>query len=377
MKFSLLKKILASGCIIGGALLPFMARADILPLSPTLPTTPSQSTVTPLPPAILPCYDFVGTLKLGSKGGRVKNLQFFLEREGMDIPAEEYGIFGDVTQDAVIQFQEKYSDQILKPIRQTSGNGIVGRLTRLKLNQLYGCDARGPLSYNLPTPEVTIQSGIQVKVPNQVSLQIANISLDATGLSATFCNRGAEDLPIAPFRIRLNGINRDFDVSDVRKANTCFTQNFGYSSWGLTFDPNSTYTAISIIDPYGIYKTNMLNFPISNTTTLAVPAIPGAHLSVRSLLLKTTGLQATFCNLGTVQLTKFPVRIVINGMIRNFDIQQAYTPGACQTMNWTYDTWSIGVVPGMQFNVKATVDPDNTISETNEFDNVATIFGVL
>ncbi|MGB9598309.1 MAG: peptidoglycan-binding domain-containing protein [Minisyncoccales bacterium] len=48
----------------------------------------------------------------------------------------ESKFFGKITQEAVIRFQEKYSQEILKPWRLTKGTGIVGPKTREKINSI-------------------------------------------------------------------------------------------------------------------------------------------------------------------------------------------------------------------------------------------------
>lgn len=84
------------------------------------------------------CNKFERNLKYGIFGNDVRCLQEILKSEGQEIYPEGLvtGYFGPLTLRAVIRFQEKYWDEILKPWGLKTGTGFVGPTTRLKLNQL-------------------------------------------------------------------------------------------------------------------------------------------------------------------------------------------------------------------------------------------------
>jgi len=87
------------------------------------------------------CYTFNETLIQGNSGAGVSALQAAMQKSGYIIDSSEVAstLFGTSTKDAVIKFQQKYSSEILSPYGYTSGTGIVGLMTRTKLNNLYGC----------------------------------------------------------------------------------------------------------------------------------------------------------------------------------------------------------------------------------------------
>ncbi len=92
----------------------------------------SQSTTT-----VAWCHTFNTSLKIGDTGTEVGFLKTALQKEGFSVG--DTNEFDETTASAVVAFQEKYASEILTPVRLTHGNGFVGKLTRTKLNKIYGC----------------------------------------------------------------------------------------------------------------------------------------------------------------------------------------------------------------------------------------------
>ena len=84
-----------------------------------------------------PKYFNTKPLKVGSTGAEVKMLQAVLIYEGLLKIKAPTGYFGGLTRSAVVKLQEKYADDILKPVSLKSGTGYVGKLTNLFLNTKY------------------------------------------------------------------------------------------------------------------------------------------------------------------------------------------------------------------------------------------------
>jgi peptidoglycan hydrolase-like protein with peptidoglycan-binding domain len=87
------------------------------------------------------CGKFENNLYFGlSNNNEVSCLQEFLKNQGTNIYPEAMitGIFGYLTQAAVIRFQEKYASEILAPFNLTKGTGFIGLATRNKINQILG-----------------------------------------------------------------------------------------------------------------------------------------------------------------------------------------------------------------------------------------------
>ena len=352
-------------------LLPFAAQADMVQLQAQMPvmSAPVQA------PNPLMCYDFTRTLKMGSKGYDVRALQYAMIHEGWNIPTSEYGMFGASTQTAVLAFQGKYASKILSD--GSAPTGLVGRMTRMELNALYGCSPTGSNTSMMMGANAMMATSSMPAVPTNLSLKVQNVLLDQNGVTGTYCNQTPAAIRVFPVRLRVNGINRDFSVTGAVNAGACDTETVPYSTWGLTYDPNSTYVAAAIIDPNSMYKTSIVSYPLGTSTLITAPAVTGYQLAVRGITIKSTGLQATFCNLGTQDTTSFPVMITLNGTSMTLDVATAYKHSTCQPMTWSYSTWNFSGAPGATVSATVNVDPNNVYHDTNVFDNSASIVGTI
>ena len=75
-------------------------------------------------------------LSFGQKNSSVTCLQEFLRDHGVYPEGLVTGYFGNLTQAAVIRFQEKYTNEVLAPFGLFSGTGYVGTKTRAKINNI-------------------------------------------------------------------------------------------------------------------------------------------------------------------------------------------------------------------------------------------------
>ena len=87
-----------------------------------------------LPPGQATKAAILKDLLKGSSGEEVKTLQELLLKEGVYSQGLITGFFGELTKQAVVRFQEKYADEILKPASLINGTGYVGKSTRAKIN---------------------------------------------------------------------------------------------------------------------------------------------------------------------------------------------------------------------------------------------------
>jgi len=111
-------------------------------------------------------FQFRSDLKLNSQGTEVKELQKCLVKFPDIYPeGETSGNFGKKTEEAVIRFQEKYADEILKPGGFKEGTGMVSKATRNKLNDI--CFDK--------TPEKSLLKISLATVDQKELLEVANL----------------------------------------------------------------------------------------------------------------------------------------------------------------------------------------------------------
>ncbi len=87
---------------------------------------------------------FTQNISQGAKGPHVKYLQIILNKDtattiaqsGSGSLGNETEFFGPATRNAVLRFQEKYKEEVLKPANIPAPTGFVGSLTRGKLNAI-------------------------------------------------------------------------------------------------------------------------------------------------------------------------------------------------------------------------------------------------
>jgi uncharacterized protein (TIGR02145 family) len=127
---------------------------------------PPPPPVPPTPKGEIPAdFLFTQNLSQGAKGEQVRYLQMVLNKDtattvnqsGPGSPGNETIYFGPATFVAVRRFQQKYSDEVLKPIGITIPTGFVGAKTREKLNAILKGDfvivpSDPPTVPPLPTP---------------------------------------------------------------------------------------------------------------------------------------------------------------------------------------------------------------------------------
>ncbi|MDD5606549.1 MAG: ABC transporter substrate-binding protein [Candidatus Pacebacteria bacterium] len=101
-------------------------------------------------------FSFSQDLKIGSQGTEVTELQTCLAKFEDVCPEKEItGYFGANTEKAVINFQEKYKQEILDPWGFSKGTGLVSKTTREKLNEICFKEEKNLLQFSISTLDQT------------------------------------------------------------------------------------------------------------------------------------------------------------------------------------------------------------------------------
>lgn len=134
-----------------------------------------------------PAFQFKSNLQLGNQGAEVEALQKCLAKDAEIYPEGEItGYFGNKTKTAVIKFQEKYIETILKPSGLTAGTGDVRKSTIAKLNELCAAPSAESITLNftLATVDQSALTKIAEILKNQwktlgITLQIKTFDVQA------------------------------------------------------------------------------------------------------------------------------------------------------------------------------------------------------
>lgn len=169
-------------------------------------------------------YVWSRNLKVGSQGNDVLKLQQFLNADsdtavalsGVGSQGKEGNYYGLLTKQAVVKFQEKYSDEILLPAGLSSGTGVAGVGTRTKLNAF--CSA--PISADNFSPSLvkdtvtvsttaTTLSSLVVSRPDQPARTIAPANAGWVPFTNITLTAGDKDVTVKNFVIERVGIGAD------------------------------------------------------------------------------------------------------------------------------------------------------------------------
>jgi len=132
-------------------------------------------------------FQFKSNLSLGSRGKEVEELQKCLAKDSQIYPEGEVtGYFGQKTKEATIKFQEKYSQDILKPYNLEKGTGEIGGKTREKLNEI--CfekpEEKIPLKFSLTTVNQPILVEVAEILKNQWKELGVEVEIKTSDISA-------------------------------------------------------------------------------------------------------------------------------------------------------------------------------------------------
>lgn len=122
-------------------------------------------------------FQFKSNLSSGASGKEVEELQKCLAKDSQVYPEGEVtGYFGQKTKEAVIRFQEKYKEEILKPQGLEKGTGDVKGGTRDKLNEI--CFEKPEEKISLRFSLTTVNQSSLVKVANLLKKQWQELGVE-------------------------------------------------------------------------------------------------------------------------------------------------------------------------------------------------------
>ena len=180
-----------------------------------IPITSAQAASTPSP-----CpYSWTRNLQVGSTGNDVLKLQQFLNSDpstqistsGIGSPGNETTNYGVRTKQAVAAFQEKYASDILIPIGLTARTGVVGALTRSKLNALCAFQAT---TTAVQAPPINADT-LTVTTPVQPTATLAPAGAGGVPFTSVTLTAGSADVTVNSVTVERVGAGADGAFSDI------------------------------------------------------------------------------------------------------------------------------------------------------------------
>ena len=215
--------------------------SQITALQTQIGTGATQVTTVSTTNSVCP-YTWSRNLSIGSAGEDVRQLQRFLNSDGITIATTGAGsvgnestYYGSRTAAAVTRFQEKYASVILTPLGLTSGTGGFYNSTRQHANAV--CASAGALGR---TPSV-VDTNVPFGQRTTVSDGTVEVSAASNQPSNGFAVAGAQRVPFTSFVINARG-------GDVRVTGVTVER------FGLIDD--DVFQNIYIVDPSGHKVTN-------------------------------------------------------------------------------------------------------------------------
>jgi len=129
-------------------------------------------------------FTFTQNLRYGDNNPDVLNLQACLKSDPTLYPEGLVtGYFGSLTKAAVIRFQEKYADKVLKPLGLSGGTGFVGPSTKAKLNMVCGLASKPKEESESKPNNVALKSEQKPKPKTDTTAPII-LEIEASNITA-------------------------------------------------------------------------------------------------------------------------------------------------------------------------------------------------
>lgn len=155
-------------------------------------------------------------LKLGDSGADVKKLQELLNKDpetqiastGPGSPGQETSFFGIKTSAALSKFQEKFKEEVLSPLGLEKGTGILGKLTRAILNELYGNETGGHVLEAITNFNPNSLAGITIPAEPPPLQELTGItSSGGKPFNTNFANNGNLPSVSASTKVKITSIS--------------------------------------------------------------------------------------------------------------------------------------------------------------------------